>query len=275
MSQSMHEEGQGDTGAIEPDSTAVETSTDESSSTSESINPIWASALEGIPDEFHSRLTPTFKEWDSNYAKEKERLAQFTPYQAFVESKVPPQDIDNALQLAQIYQNSPRDLYDYLQKQYNYVNEAPAVEEPEEEVFDLNGEKAFDLEKDPRFLQMQQETTFLRQAYEQSQNDRIASEMRSQVDAEVAQVKEQFPGLDIADVASMATGLAQANGQLPNLIEAAKHMSKYLPKERASDGAPMTLTGNSGLPATKTNFGTMSSDDRSAYIAERMRAMND
>lgn len=280
MSDSLPENyGQGESGPTEDtQSTAVDgsTSIDESgsSSDSEKVNPYWAAALEGIPDEFHSRLTPTFKEWDSNYAKDKERLAQYDPYKPFVEHKVPPQDIDNALQLAEIYRTSPRDLFDYLQKQYNFTLDAPPVEEPEEEVYDLNGEKAYDLEKDPRFQQVTQETAFLRQAYEAEQQKRITTEMTAQVDKEVTVVRERFPQLDIADVATMATGMAQANGQMPNLIQAAEHMSKYLPKERASDGAPSIISGNRGLPASKNNFGAMSSDERSAYIVAQMQAMN-
>lgn len=267
MSDSMPENyGQGDTGVagdVTTDSTAVE-------SNETGSNPYWDSALENIPKEFHSQLTPTFKQWDDNYAKDKERLSKYEQYTPFLESNVPAGDIDKALELVQLFQNNPRDMYDYLKTQYNFTDEQAA--EAEEEILDLSGQG--DIEKNPRFIEMQQQTAFMQQQFQQQADDRIRSDMRSQIDKEVAQVAANFPMFNIADVAAMATGLGNAKGTLPNLVEAAQHMANMLPKDRVSDNAPPSLSGNRGIPSNKPNYGAMSSEDRSKLVADMIEAQN-
>lgn len=271
MSDSLPEDyGQGEAG---PDNGADSTAVESNDSSEESVNPYWTSALENIPKEFHSQLTPTFKEWDNNYAKDKEELAKYKPYSEFVTRGVPVEDIDQSLELARIYQQQPRDLFNYLAQQYNFTLEEKAAQEEEEEVLDLSQE-GFNIEKNPQFQQMRQELSMFQQQQQQQAQQRIETEMRAQVDNEVAQVKNDFPMLDIADVAAMATGMANSTGGMPNLLEAAKHMSRYLPQERASDSAPPTLSGNRGIPSNKPNYGAMTSEERSKLVADMVEAQN-
>lgn len=241
----------------------------------ESINPIWASALENIPEEFHSQLTPTFKTWDENFAKERETVNKYKPYDSIISQGIPVEHIQQSMQLAEIFKSSPRDLYDYLNTQYNYSATTSPVEEEEPENFDLATEGKYDLTKDPQYIQLQQQVAFNEQRYQQEQQSRVNAEMNMQVDSEVKQVTEAFPMLDIADVANMALGLSQNSGKMPNLMEAAQQMAKYIPKERASDGAPPSISGNRGLPsAGKPNFGAMTADERSRFVADAMRAQD-
>lgn len=270
MSDSLPENyGQGDNGVTEEsgttDSTAVE-------SNEEKVNPYWADALQGVPDEFHKVLTPKFQEWDKNYARDKEKLSKFEQYSPFLENGVGPEDINNSLQLANVLQNNPRELFDYLREQHNFTVEE--ANNAVEEQFDVSTD-GFDLEKDPRFQELQQQTQTMQQFIQQQENAKLETQMRSQVDQEVKAVTEKYPMFDIADVAAMATGMANARGNvLPNLIEAAEHMAKMLPQNRVSDSAPPTLSGNRGIPSERPNFGKMTSDQRSAYVAAQIEAAN-
>ena len=271
MSDSLPENyGQGDSGVVETDSTAVE-----SIETQEpSISPVWSKALENIPQEFHSQLLPTFKEWDGNYGKTSEELAAYKQYSPFLEHKVPAEHIEQSLELAHLLQTNPRGLFDYLQETHGFTSaEAKAAVEEAEE-FDVSSD-GFNLEKDPRYIQQQKQIETLTQYNQQQEQQQMQQQMRTQIDAEVTAVKAQFPMFDIADVAAMATGLANARGTLPNLVEAAQHMSNMLPKERASDSAPPILSGgNRGLPSNTKSFGEMTSDERSAYVAAQFEAAN-
>lgn len=274
MSDSLPEGyGQGDTGVSEEnlDSTAVAGNevTEESS-----ISPVWTKALENIPQEFHSQLLPTFKEWDGNYGKTSQELAAYKQYSPFLEHKVPAEHIEQSLELAHLLQTNPRGLFDYLQEQHGFTPaEAKAAVDAEQD-FDVSTD-GYSLEKDPRFIQQQKQIETLTQYNQQQDQQRMEAQMRTSIDAEVKTVAERFPMFDIADVAAMATGLANANGTMPNLVEAAQHMAtKLLPKERASDGAPPTISGNRGIPSSQKSFGDMTSDERSAYVAAHLEAQN-
>lgn len=276
MSQALPENyGQGD--YVAEDSVTESTAgTVEATETSE-MNPIWEKALESIPNEFHSFLTPTFKNWDDNYAKDKAELANYKQYTPLLEHKVPFQDIESALELSQLIQTRPRDVYDYLQKQFNFSPEeaAAVIKEQEEEVFDLSAEGKYDIQKDPAFQQVSNELKTMQQYAAQQQNAVTQAQMRTQVDSEITQIKQQFPMLEISDVARYATGMSATSGEMPNLIEAAQAMAKYLPKERESDGAPPIMSGgNRGLPSEKPDFGKMTSEERTAFVAQAMAAAN-
>lgn len=238
----------------------------------ETMNPIWADALKEIPDEFHSRLTPTFKNWDSKFEAERNKLNAYTPYQALVDNNVPFEHVDQAMELANLFRSSPRDVYDYLGRQYNFGTPPAVEEEKEPENFDLGAESKYDLERDPRFIQVAQQAQFANQRFEQAEQQRINAEMTTQVQSEVEAVKQAFPMLDIADVANMALGMSQNSNSMPDLMAAAQKMGGYIPQPRASDGAPPSISGNRGLPSSQVNFGAMTPEERSNFIASAMRA---
>lgn len=256
-------------------STTNETQTEESGSR----NPAWESALEAIPQEFHSHLEKNFSEWDrgvqNRFQKVQQELAPLKAYQEFAELGLKPEQINEAMQIRHILNTQPRDLYDWIQKQHNFGQESQGQQKAETPDYDLSNEE-YDLEKDPRFLAVKQQAEFAQSAIQENQRIQTQAKIQSEIDAEVKQIQENpaYSGLKIQDIAAFAQGLPTAN-QKGSLLAAAERLAAYLPKERVSDSAPPVLSGNRGLPTSPTNYGKMSPEDRAKLVADYMKAASE
>lgn len=235
-------------------------------------NPAWRSALDNIPPEFHPHLEKSFGDWDKGVQNRFEKVQQeFAPYKEFAELGVKSDELSQGMQLLHMFTTQPKELFDYLQTQFNFGQaESQGQQKAEEQDYDLSNEE-YDLEKDPRFIELSKKASFAEQAIIENQNIQIQAQVKAEVDNEVKAVTEKFPGLNIADVAAMANGMA--GDGMPDLMKAAERMASYLPKDRVSDSAPPVLSGNRGLPAQNTDFGKMTSQERAKFVADRMAAL--
>lgn len=288
MSDQMPENyGQGESG---PDtSSSTEDSSFDSQSTAEiqgqesgsevTRNPAWESALSAIPPEFHSHLEKNFSEWDkgvqNRFQKVQQELAPLKPFEEFAKLGVDSKEISEAMQIRHLLNTQPRDLYDYLVKQHNFGQESQGQQKAEAPDYDLSNEE-YDLEKDPRFQKVAQEAQFARAAIEENQRIQTEAKIQAEIDTEVKEITTKYPALKIQDVAAFAAGMPNGN-QKGALIAAAERMAAYLPKPvepRVSDSAPPVLSGNRGLPSPQTNYGKMTSEDRSKLVAELIAAQS-
>lgn len=256
------------------------TTNEETTETQSNRNPAWESALAAIPPEFHSHLESHFSEWDKGVQKRFEKVQQdFSPlkaYKEFADLNVPTTDIQEALKFYQAVNTQPKAVYDYLQKQYNYQNENSQGQR-EEQVEDYDLSEEVDLSKNPQFKAMAEKAEAAEKFMQQVQQKERQDAANKAVDAEANKVKEAYPHLDIADVATFALGNAKQNNVMPDLMAAAEYLSKLVtPQTRASDTAPPIVSGgNRGIPQPPAKHpGDMTSDERSAYIAARMAALN-
>jgi hypothetical protein len=281
MDEELGNNGQGDSS---PEVESIDSQVSGSESTTEnsqeesSRNPAWGEALNAIPPEFHPHLEKHFSDWDkgvqNRFQKVQQELAPLSAYKEFAELGLKSEDINEAMQIRHLLNTQPRDLYEYLEKQHNFGQESQGQKNAETPDYDLSNEE-YDLEKDPRFLAVQQQAAFAQQAIQENQRIQTEAKIQSEIDTEVKAIQSNpaFEGLKIQDIAAFAAGLPTANQQ-GSLIAAAERLAAYLPKERVSDSAPPVLSGNRGLPAQPMNFGKMSPDERAKFVADYMKAQD-
>lgn len=86
-------------------------------------NPAWNDVLSNVPAEYHSMLTENFSKWDqaaqSRVEAANAKVKEFEPYQAFVDNKIPPDELENGLRLMYEVQTNPQDVWNALGKAYN------------------------------------------------------------------------------------------------------------------------------------------------------------
>jgi hypothetical protein len=281
MDEELGNNGQGDSS---PEVESIDSQVSGSESTTEnsqeesSRNPAWGEALNAIPPEFHPHLEKHFSDWDkgvqNRFQKVQQELAPLSAYKEFAELGLKSEDINEAMQIRHLLNTQPRDLYEYLEKQHNFGQESQGQKNAETPDYDLSNEE-YDLEKDPRFLAVQQQAAFAQQAIQENQRIQTEAKIQSEIDTEVKAIQSNpaYEGLKIQDIAAFAAGLPTANQQ-GSLIAAAERLAAYLPKERVSDSAPPVLSGNRGLPAQPMNFGKMSPDERAKFVADYMKAQD-
>ena len=253
---------------------SVSTETNQESSQT-SGNPAWEEALSAVPPEFHPHLKEHFGKWDGGVQQRFQKVQQqYAPYKEYADLKVDPAEINEAMQFRHLLQNQPEEVFKWMQEQYKFGAPVSQGQEEDEESLELDENESFF--KDPRYQEVANKAAFAEQAIQQFNRQSAEATANEAVAKETTQVQEQFPGLDIKDVATYALGISQQTGKIPNLIEAAEAMSKYIPQEpvaRVSDSAPPVIGGNKGLPsATPPNYGAMTSAERSARFAELMNA---
>lgn len=256
------------------DTENVSTEVNSESSQTSTGNPAWEEALSAIPQEFHPHLKEHFGKWDGGVQQRFQKVQQqYAPYKEYADLKVDPTEINEAMQFRHLLQTQPEEVFKWMQEQYKFG--APESQgQEEEENLELDENEAFF--KDPRYTEVANKAAFAEQAVRQFNQQSAQNTANEAVAKETAQVQERFPGLELSDVATYAMGISQQSGKMPNLIEAAEAMSKYIPQapvERVSDSAPPVISGNRGLPsATAPNYGAMTSDQRSKAFAELMNA---
>jgi hypothetical protein len=242
-------------------------------------NPAWNDALSLVPEEFHPHLKSNFSKWDK-YTQEVQQ--SFAPFKEFAEQGVKPEEIQQALQFAHFLNTNPRGVFDFLDKQYNYSNANQSQGNPaeqQEENVDLNDPLAnIDISKNPQFKQIAEQQQAIQQQFEAQQRAQQEAAMDAQVQKEIAAIQTNYPTLDPREVITRALG-KQAAGITKDVdLEAsAKELQTMFgaantAPSRGSSAPP--VLGRSSLPSSQKSPAQMTREERTAYIAEQMAAMN-
>lgn len=158
-------------------------------------NPNWATLLEHVPAEFHPMIKPVLAEWDRGVAEKINSLHKtYEPYKDFVENKVDPGIIDQALDL---YGQLSTDPAKFL-KRVDEVMDLKLVNPPQTQQvpntntgdFDLGDEfEGVDITKHPAFKQ-------LTESLEKLQNDWSKAQQETEEERKVREFEEFLDNLE-------------------------------------------------------------------------------
>lgn len=266
-----------------PELTYVDSSPDTNDSQESgqpNVNPAWNELLSAVPQEFHQHLLGGLDKWDrgvqNRFQKVQQEYAPLKAYEEFAKLNVAPDVINEAMQFQHALRTDPQAVYNWMQEQYKFGQQtSQGQEDNSENEFELSETDAFF--NDPRYKEMAAKAEFAEQAIKQFNQQAVTNKVNTQVETETKAVQDKFPGLNIADVATYALGMAKNDNSMPNLMKAAEAMAGFVPNaappvERVSDTAPPVISGNRGLPNNTPSFGSMTSDERSKFVADYMKA---
>lgn len=244
------------------------------------VNPAWNELLSAVPQEFHQHLLGGLDKWDrgvqNRFQKVQQEYAPLKAYEEFAKLNVAPDVINEAMQFQHALRTDPQAVYNWMQEQYKFGQQtSQGQEDNSENEFELSETDAFF--NDPRYKEVQAKADFAEQAIKQFNQQAVTNKVNAQIETETKSVQEKFPGLNIADVATYALGMSKNDNSMPDLMKAAEAMAGFVPNaappvERVSDTAPPVISGNRGLPNNTTSFGSMTSDERSKFVADYMKA---
>lgn len=290
-------ESQGEVEPVETTDTTSTASTEENNSAATSTeaqtpteqeikdNPAWKDILDPVPEHFH----PHLKGHLSRLEKYSQELQQKNAtWKDFEENNVSKDTLVQGLQFLNLLNTNPKGVYDYLAQAYNFQAQQQAAAQSQgqppatnQETLEL-GEEQPDIFKDPRVQQLANQAQFAQQAVEQMQQQNMAAQMQQQVDAELNAVQNhmQYKNLPMDLVIRTALGMAaesqaRTGRETPaDVMAAAKSLwetGAFAPKTRIP--APPNLSGRrTGTPAeSEPDFGKMTRQQRTAYVADMMR----
>lgn len=215
------------------------------------VHPAWNEVLGVIPQEYHDKVIPHFKQWDSNVQQVHQK---YSPY-AKIAGSTSPERLQQVLSVAQALEQNPRGFYDVL-KQHLGIEEANAVMEQIDEGEDGAGPQDIP----PQFANQMREFQQQQEIMAQMMLEQRQKETQAQEDAELEALygwmenqSEAFRTMNA--VKNGGVGLAEpfvndilARGGTPQ--QALQMLEMFVDNAgsfRATPKAPAILSGQGGV----------------------------
>ena len=286
-----------ETAAVEsapgPDATAGATPAPQSTG----FNPAWEPLREAIGEDFfNTHAMPVLKGMDESahtrITNLNNELKSFEGFKPFVEQGLTPQAIQQSMELAQLIEANPQQVYDFLGQ---HLGVAPVEEEPEGlEQFGAGQDGAMQLPQ--AVLDQLAASQQFQQQYYAEQQERAQMEQQAQWEAEATRELDQqmstflqrnptFTEADKGELFRAQYDLlkrleAQGINRMPTLDEAAAELQQraayFTQRFGAGNGAPNPLPTTTGgdIPGQQPNVAKMSKSDLNDLVAQTLATAN-
>lgn len=251
------------------DATTNEGGTDESTSGG---NPAWTELYGVLPDSLHTVVSPVLEKWEQGtqqkFQQYAEQVKQYEPYQGFVEQGVAPDQIEQALAMAQLIDSDPKGFMQQMQAffggdEQQQPNQQQGQQQSNDNFVGTFDEQPFDIENDPRFQQLKQN------------QDQIAAFLAQQVEAEQAQQADSYLDNELNSLSQkygefdeeFVLGLATNGVPLEDAVQRYQSLVERVRTTPAPDaGLPNIMSPGGGLPSEQINPADMSDAQRKQYV---------
>lgn len=247
-------------------------------------HPAWDEYLKDIPEVFHPQVKPAFEKWDKNFQKVQ---SEYEPYKEFIGTD--PNELQAALQVANLIRTNPKALYDNLGSRYGFnsnFDQGQSDEEDDSEDeygYEYESEEESSIEDDPRFQELANKYAEMAQYIQRQQQEQQEQQQMAQVKQETEQAFSEIEkGLgrtlndnERAEIVQRTVMLGDRNGGNYDIREGYKDFAQFVntvrSQPRANDSAPDVLSGNGGLPVKSQD---MSLDEKFEHWANQIAAGN-
>jgi len=257
------------------DATANEGGSDESTSGG---NPAWTELYGVLPDSLHTVVSPVLEKWEQGtqqkFQQYAEQVKQYEPYQGFVEQGVAPDQIEQALAVAQLIDQDPQGFLQQMQAFYG-GQQPNQQQEPQQSQdnnsYDQFDEQPFDIENDPRFKQLQQQQDLIAGYLAQQVEAEQSQQADQQLDQEVQELTEKYGEFD----EDYVFGLALNGVPLEDAVQRYQSMVESVRTRPAADAnLPNIISPGGGLPSEQVNPADMTPQQRQQYVMSVLAQAN-
>lgn len=261
------------------------------------FNPAWEPLREAIGEDFfNTHAMPVLKGMDESahtrITNLNNELKGFEGFKPFVEQGLTPQAIQQSMELAQLIEANPQQVYDFLGQ---HLGVAPVGEEPEGlEQFGAGQDGAMQLpqavlDQLAASQQFQQEYMAEQQRQQEMQQQaQWEAEATQQLDQEMSTFLQRNPTFTEADKGELFRAQydllkrleAQGINRMPTLDEAAAELQQraayFTQRFGAGNGAPNPLPTTTGgdIPGQQPNVAKMSKHDLNDLVAQTLATAN-
>lgn len=228
----------------------------------EGDNARWAGFLKDIPTAFHSQFKNQLKEWDRQVnGRFQDIHKEWEPYKPFREAKVDPEQINYGLQLMQLLETQPYELYQAL-AQLPDVQQMIQPEEPEPD-----SEEQY---VDPKFQQLEQLVQIMAQQMLNQGEQQTAAQADSMLEEEIEAARQQFGDFDMNYVLQYAYA---KESSIEEAVQAYRQMEQSIltNQNRPSSVAPQVM-GGGGVPSNHIDSSKLSEKDRKSLAVQMLEA---
>jgi hypothetical protein len=247
-------------------------------------NPAWNDLLNEIPQSLHHIVTPHLTKWDQGVQQKFQQIQQqnsnYEPYKDFVDNKVDPQAIQQALAVMGMINEKPDQFYKEMQTFYkddprfapdpNTSQGVPEVD-PTQQQQNQQQQPQFNIETDPRFQQMQQQQEIIANFLSSQVTQQQAQQEDAALDKEMKTLETKYGQYD----EDYVLGLAQSGIGLEQAVQRYKQVeAKFRSSGVPGSNFPPVVSPNGGVPSTAIDPKTLSRQDTKSLIASYLATQN-
>lgn len=266
------EEGAPSTSTEAPD-TEVKTTEENSGG-----NPAWEDIRKKLDPLLFKSIEENLKEFDKNAQSRIESLnKQYEPYKPFAEQGLGQQQIAQAVQLAQMIDQNPEEIYQKLGEFLKQNGKLPETQKEVKDALDGNDEDEGDEPVDPRIAQLEESQKQMEAFIKAQAEEKASKEADAALESEISALRKAKPEMsdeDLEEVINRAATIGFLNHQkglnkVPKLAEVYEEVVKYrnsiLQAPRPGDSAPRLLPTSGGALSSATgekkSLGQLSSNE--------------
>ncbi len=236
-------------------------------------NPAWQPFLDVLPTSLHETVKPVLQDWDKNYQgvqqKYSEVQSRFSPY-ADIVNGVDPEQLQSALQIAQMIESDPRAFYDnmgdYYKDEWGQGQQGQDNLQQQGDEFNPD-EQGYDVTQDPMFQEMynNQQTMAEYLAGNIQQQQEAAADAEVDTEWKAAQQKHGN-ALDENFVFSLALSNGMSIEQAADSYM--QHVANVRQQPRAGENAPRVISPNGGIASTQVDPAKMDNKQTRNLVAQ-------
>lgn len=240
-------------------------------------HPAWGEYLKDIPEQFHRQVTPAFEKWDKEVQKAQSKYA---PYKDFLDRD--PQELNAALQVAELLKTNPKALYENLGERFGFANfgqDLSDEEDDSDEYEEYEDDDDSSIQNDPRFQELTEKYNQMAQYIQAQEQQKQAAaaeqqaqqELNSAFDQIESSINRNLSEREKQEIIQRTVVIGDKTGNY-DIIEGYKDFSKFVNtirnQPRAADSAPRVLSGNGGLPVKNQDADLDQKFDQYAALIE-------
>lgn len=245
-------------------------------------HPAWQEILDGLPDEFHSTLTPKLQAWDQGVQQKlqdvRSQYEGLDPYRDIVRDQ-DPQFLQGALQLAQAVQQDPNAVAQQLIEAFG-LEYAPKGAGPSEPEYDLGDD---DIANHPMVKAMQQQLDEFNNKFQSREQVEQQTQAEQEHEQYMAELKEEHGDFDPLFVTALIAQGIDGDEAVRRYNEVVTNgvarMSGATPPATPAGTPPVVMGGDgvtgSGMPEQPVGFGTMSKGNVENLVIQMLNAQKD
>jgi hypothetical protein len=263
--------------------------TGQAPASNDSGHPAWQEILDQIPDSLHPLVTPVLEKWDKGVKETlQETRSLYDPYKTFVEQKVDPQLLQQAIALVDAINEDPnavaQDLInsfelDYVQKaELEKLAQQQTPPSNEDDDF-LNGTQQFDITKHPAFLEVKQalDTVTGKLTAQEQQEQQAAAKTAHEQQLEALHTGPNGEAVEFDDMFVTALMAQGASGevavqQYQSIVNQAAAKIANTSQQQTPPAAPIVMGGDgttgSGIPDGATKMGDLKRGEVNDLVAQ-------
>lgn len=245
-------------------------------------NPFWGEVESLLGPNNYKLIQPHLAKADAEANK---RIAQlnerYTPWKAFEDQQVTPQNVQQALGLVQQINASPEEVYaslgSFLEREGRLPNQAELAQEVDDNDEGDEEQAPQNPEVDALRAQYEELRGYLQNQFEAQQQQKAAAEADTWIESEVGRLKSDpangYTDDDIKEIIRIAAFQTQQSGNDPENLDAAAAQFNALRDRirttpRPGQLAPRLPSGpGGGTPNQATDTSAMNDEQRRALVA--------